>query len=295
MLDMLVTNVPVIVTGSWSDFSRRSIAGQAGTLSVRCGGPEHGSAVLFAHSILTSSAVWRRQAALLAGRGYRILCPDMRGHGKSAATPAPYSMDDLVEDAVMILDGFGIDRAHVIGVSQGGMIGFGLGVRHAERLASLCIIAARADAPPSFAAAWDDRIALVEAQGSVDLLVNPTVERWFGARFLDSHPGVVADLQVCIRETSPQGFVGCARAIQGFDYLRGIPDIATPTALLIGEGDTLLLQPMKDLLPRMRNAVLHVIDGAGHLPQVDRPEAFDAHLLRHFERVGTTRSRVASL
>lgn len=286
MLDMPVTNAPAIDTGSWSDFSRRSIRGPAGTLSVRCGGPDRGPTVIFTHSILTSSAIWRRQAALLAGRGFRILCPDMRGHGKSEALPAPYTMDDLVDDTVAILNSFGIDRAHLVGVSQGGMVGFGLGVRHAERLDSLCIIAARADAPPPFAAAWDDRIALVAAQGRVDALATPTVERWFGARFLDSHPGVVNELQACIRETSPQGFIGCARAIQGLDYLRGVPDIAAPTTLLVGELDTLLLQPMKDLLPRMRNARLHVIDGAGHLPQVDRPETFDAQLLRHFSLSG---------
>jgi 3-oxoadipate enol-lactonase len=278
-----MTNLPVIETGDWPGFARRTVPGPAGPLSVRVGGPADAPAALFNHSILTSSAIWRRQAALLVEAGYRVLCPDLRGHGRSAAWPAPYEMDDLVADDIAVLDAFGIERVHQVGVSLGGMIGFGLGVRHLDRLLSLYVVAARADAPPSFAAAWDDRIALAEEEG-IAPLAGPTAERWFGRAFLDARPDLAESLGTCIRETSTEGFIGCARAIQGLDYLDGVADITVPTDLVVGARDELLRQPMEDLTPLIRDATFTVIEDAGHLPQIDRPDETDALLLRHIAR-----------
>jgi len=255
------------------------VQGQAGRLSVRVGGPERGAPVLLCHSILTSSAIWHRQALMLAGRGYRVLALDTRGHGRSGAPPGPYAMDDLVADAVAVLDQLGVTRAHVLGVSQGGMTALGLGVRHPDRLLSLCVIAARADAPAPFAAAWDDRIALVREQGIAPLAA-PTAERWFGRPFLEAQPEIAAALLGCIRETNPEGFIGCARAIQGLAYLDGVQGLKLPLTMIVGGNDQLLLQPMTDLAA-MLGCRLVIIPDAGHLPQVDRPDDADAAIARH--------------
>jgi 3-oxoadipate enol-lactonase len=273
----------IINTGSWAGFEQRLVAGPTCALGVRIGGPETGEAILLNHSILTSSAVWYRQAMLLAQRGYRVICLDTKGHGRSAAALAPYAMDDLVADNIAVLDALGIAQAHFIGVSQGGMIGFGLGVRHPERLQSLVIVAARADAPAPFAAAWDDRIALVQTERSVDKLAAPTAERWFGMEFLAKHPAEADSLLRCIRETSAEGFIGCARAIQGLAYLEEVRKIPVRTTLIVGERDILLLQPMRDLALMLQNVVLHEIPSGGHLPQVDQPEAFNRLMLDHFK------------
>jgi len=280
-----MTEPRVIDLGEWSQFEKRSIAGPACELSVRVGGAADGPVVLFDHSILTSSAVWSRQALLLAGLGFRVLCPDMRGHGDSDSASASCTMDDLVADNIAVLDALGVERVHFVGVSQGGMIGFGMGARHPERLSSLFIVAARADAPAPFAAAWDDRIALVNSQHSVDSLARPTAERWFGTHFIESNSAVADVLIECILQTSADGFVGCARAIQGLNYLSDVSSIKVPTALVIGQRDTLLLQPMRDLAPILRHASLHEIEDAGHLPQLDQPDAFDAILRTHLQQV----------
>ena len=279
----------LIQTGEWPGFERKTISAPAGPISVRVGGDAGAPAVLFNHSILTGSAIWHRQAQLLADEGRRVICLDSRGHGKSAASPSPYTMDDLVRDNLAVLDELGVARVHFIGVSQGGMtglgLGIGLGVGHAGRLASLMVCAARADAPAPFAAAWDDRIALARDKG-VEALAAITAERWFGADFIASNPGIAADIVACIRETSVEGFVGCARAIQGLDYLGGVANITTPTALVIGTRDEALLQPMRDLAKIIPGAKLSEIEDAGHLPQIDQPDRFNAVLREHFARVG---------
>lgn len=275
---------PVIDINEWPGFKRHMLEGPAGPLSVREGGKPDGEVVLFNHSILTGSAIWHQQARLLVETGWRVLCLDTRGHGQSPAVPAPYTMSDLVLDNVAILDALNIERVHYVGVSQGGMTGIGLGIQHGNRIASLCICSARADAPQPFAAAWNDRIALVREKG-INPLAEPTAERWFGADFLSTHPTVASDLLACVRQTSAEGFIGCAQAIQGLDYLKNLQTITVPTSLIIGSRDDALLEPMRQISKVLSHCEYREINGAGHLPQIDRPADFHHELLKHLERV----------
>lgn len=273
-------DVAVVDIQDWPGFERRVVQGPAAPLSIRIGNAGAADTILFNHSILTGSAIWHRQAMWLAAAGWRVICLDSRGHGQSGASPAPYAMDDLVRDNIAVLDALGIAKAHYVGVSQGGMTGFGLGIQHPDRIASLCICAARADAPVPFAAAWDDRIALVRDKG-VDALAGPTAERWFGGDFLKEHPAIAEPLLACIRQTSAEGFIGCANAIQGLNYLDDVAAIRLPVSLIIGSRDEALLEPMRQLAKIIPHSNYTMIDGAGHLPQLDRPEEFDEALRWH--------------
>ncbi len=180
----------VIDVGEWAEFETRVVRTEHGALSVRVGGAGSELPVLFGHSILTSSAIWHRQAKLLVAEGHRVVCIDMRGHGASTCDPGPYVMDELVADTVAVLDALSIERVHQVGVSLGGMLAIGMGLHHSDRLASLVICAARADAPAPFVAAWQDRIALARNSG-LRVLICQTADRWFGAEYL----AVTATLQ----------------------------------------------------------------------------------------------------
>jgi 3-oxoadipate enol-lactonase len=85
----LSTETAPIETAAWQGFVRHDVQGKAGRLSIRVGGAERATPVLLCHSILTSSAIWHRQAIALAARGYRVLAPDSRGHGHSEAPRGP--------------------------------------------------------------------------------------------------------------------------------------------------------------------------------------------------------------
>lgn len=272
-----------VLSENWGDFEQRTVRTRDGELGLRVGGAGERGAIVFIHSILTSSAIWRRQAVRLASEGWLTVCLDSRGHGRSTAPLPPYRMDDLVRDAVAVLDAVRIERAHVVGVSQGGMTGLGLAIDHGERLASLCVCGARADAPPAFSAGWEARIETALAKG-IDSLLRPTAERWFGAAFLEREPALAEALTACMRETSLDGFVGCARAIQTLDYAERLHRITTRTTLIIGRRDEALLQPMRDISRRIAAANLVEIEGAGHLPQLDAPDAVDAALDAHLAR-----------
>jgi 3-oxoadipate enol-lactonase len=276
---MFMTDPAIIDTGLWPGFERHTVPGESGGLNVRLARGPH-DAILFNHSILTSSAIWRRQAGRLAADGWTVVCLDTRGHGASWGPTAPYAMRDLVRDNIAVLDALQIEHAHFVGVSLGGMTGLGLGIEYSERIRSLVICAARADSPAPFAAAWSERIETARNLG-IDALVRPTVDRWFDKDFQISSPHVAARLEDCMRATSVEGFIGCAHAIQQLDYLNAISRIDAPTSLVIGERDASLLQPMRDITNLIRHSYLLTIDGAGHLPQLDQPIAFDRALDAH--------------
>ncbi|MDQ8031435.1 MAG: alpha/beta hydrolase [Bordetella sp.] len=263
----------------------RRVPGAAAELAVFLQGDPAGPAVVMAHSVLSSSMMWEAQAALLAARGFFVVRADTRGHGASAAAPGPCTLDDLAADTVAVLDALHIAQAHYVGLSLGGMSGFGLGLHHADRLLSLVLCDCRADAPSAFAAPWDDRVAAAQLHGSCAPLAQSTIERWFGLPFLERHPAVADRFRATAAATSVEGFVACARAIQQLDYAAGVPRIAVPTTLVVGANDGPLPAALREIGARLPGAVLEVIADAGHLPNVDQPEDFNAALLRHFDRL----------
>jgi 3-oxoadipate enol-lactonase len=263
-----------------------TIPGPGGNIAVYEQGDQAAPVVFMTHSILSASMMWEAQAELLAQEGWRVVRADTRGHGASHAPKAPYTMQDLGDDTIAVLNALKIERAHYVGLSLGGMSGLGLGIAHANRLLSLCICDARADAPPAVAAPWDERITIAAAQGC-GALAAATVERWFGKAFLEANPLVAQRFNATATANSAEGFIGCARAIQGLNYLADVGRISTPTTLVVGGNDGVLPQVMRELQALIPNAVLAEIPNAGHLPNIDQPEAFNTALLRHLKWAST--------
>jgi 3-oxoadipate enol-lactonase len=266
---------------SATDKARTMHVGGA-AFSIVDSGPPSAPCVLFGHSIMTTSAMWQRQVDLLCQAGYRAIAYDARGHGSSAVSPAPYAMHQLAEDVIGLLDALGIERTHFVGLSLGGMIAFDLLTRHDRRLLSAVICDARADSPESFARPWDERIELAYAQG-MQALASPTIARWFGAGFRESADARA--VHAMVSNTPVEGFVATARALQDFDFRSRLGDVNLPVTLICGDNDGVLPAEMAQLAQRIPGAVLEMIPGAGHLPNVENPLDFNAALMRHFTRL----------
>lgn len=267
-----------------SEARQHSVQVDGGALQVHDDGAKGQPCVLLAHSIMTSAQMWAPQVAHLTGLGYRVLRPDSRGHGGSRDEDSPLTIDRLAEDVVRVLDTLGIERAHFVGLSLGGMVGFALGQQHAARLESLVICDARADSPPAFAQPWDERIAQAREQGMASL-VGPTLDRWFGDRLAGLDRRWEAELRQAIASTTVDGFVATARALQDFDYTPGLSSMPPHATLIVGEKDGVLPGVMADIARRMPRCELEVIPAAGHLPNLEQPAAFNRALQRHLERV----------
>jgi 3-oxoadipate enol-lactonase len=222
--------------------------------------------------------MWDEQSALLASKGYRVVRLDTRGHGASDAPKPPYAMSDLVADTIDVMNALDIDKAHYVGLSLGGMTGFGLALHHAKRFHQFILCDARADAPHAFSAPWDERIAIAKEQGCA-ALAQTTIERWFGKDFAASQSTKANKLMNIAACTSVDGFVGCAKAIQGLDYLKQISNISTRTTLVVGSNDGPLPQAMADIAQQISGGALEIIQGGGHLPNIDQKDQFNLVLL----------------
>ncbi|HEY4541438.1 MAG TPA: alpha/beta hydrolase [Noviherbaspirillum sp.] len=260
------------------------IATDWGEIAVRLQGDPLAPPVYMAHPILLSSAVWDAQAALLAQQGLRMIRADLRGHGASSAPPAPYMPAELVADVLAVLDALELRRVHVVGLLLGAVTGLGLAIRHPQRVASLCLCSARADGSAFLASTWDERIALATEQG-VQAVAQESLQRWLAADFPKQRPDEVTRLLNSAAETSLAGYTGCAAAVQLIDYLPDTGGIEVPSTLIVGTADAALAQASRDIQRLLPGAAYEEIPQAGHLPNIDQADAFNAALLRHFERV----------
>jgi 3-oxoadipate enol-lactonase len=253
------------------------VAANGTVLHARIEGAAQGPWAILAHGIATDLGLWEGVARRLANR-FRVLRYDARGHGGSDTPPGPYSLDLLGQDALGLMDALGIQRAHFAGLSMGGMVGLGLALNHPERLLSLSCLDARASAPAAYREAWAGRAAAVE-EGGMETMVEPSLSRWFAAGFREEQPAEAARVAAMVRATHPQGYRGCAAALQQLDYGERLHTITIPTLYLAGAEDAgappEVMRAMADATP---NARYVEIAAAGHLSALEQPEAVAAAL-----------------
>jgi 3-oxoadipate enol-lactonase len=204
---------------------------------------------------------------------------DTRGHGRSAPLPGPYSFEELARDAIGVLDLLGIEKAHFVGLSMGGMIGQALAIGHPQRLSSLTLCDTAAANPPGAREIWRERIAQVEKEGLSPLLA-PTFARWFTPQFLNRNPPIVEKIRAQFLATSVEGFIGCCRAIMDLNFLPQLPAVAVPTLVMVGEHDPgTPVSAARELAAAIAGARLQILPEARHLSNVEQAEKFNRALL----------------
>ena len=248
----------------------RLVVSDGCALAWRLDGPLDAPVLLLAHSLGASIDMWAPQVTRLGDR-FRLLRYDSRGHGRSDAPDGDYSIDRLGRDAVELLDGLGIGRAHVCGLSMGGMVGMWLGVHAPERVGRLVLSNTSPYMGPP--ANWTARIEAVRATG-VGGLVDGIVERWFTPAFRAAQPDVVAAVAATIASTARQGYAGCCAAIRDMDQRGDLARIAAPALVIGSRHDPGIAaeatQALGQAIPGSRLAMLD----AAHLSNVEQPDVF---------------------
>jgi 3-oxoadipate enol-lactonase len=188
-------------------------------------------------------------------------------------------MDLLTDDLFALLAHFDAGKAHVVGVSLGGLIAMAAALRRPAELASIAVCDSRADMPPEFAKGIDDRNRLVREQGT-QAIADTMVQRWFTAATLAAKPDYLDTIRAMIRATSVEGFTGCAEAIKLSGLRERVAQIRVPALFVVGDQDAALpvalMRAMQEEVPGARIAE---IADAGHLANVEQPERFNAALL----------------
>lgn len=229
--------------------------------------------IILSNSLGSNLSMWDEQIELLSSR-YRVLRYDTRGHGKSEVPPGHYQLAQLESDVIGLMDAHDIDTAAFMGLSMGGMTGMGLGLKHPTRFSRIVVCDARADGPEAFRKSWDERAAFIRANGMA-ALVPATLERWLTPEFQHQYPDKTRWIGDMVANTDPDGYIGCAMALQQLDYLKDLPGITIPVLYVGGDSDVAampdVMQAMADATPGARYVP---VPNAAHIANVDNPSGF---------------------
>ena len=235
-------------------------------------GPADAPPLLFAHSLGVDAGTWAPQVRALSGER-RIVRYDARGHGHSDAPAGASDIALLARDALAVLDAAGVDRADMVGLSMGGMVGMWLAVHAPQRLRRLVLANTAAHIP--LGERWNQLIATAQSRG-MGAIARGTLERWVGAHFKAQEPAAFAALVAAMEAMSAQGYAGCVAALRDADLRDELSRIALAVRVLTGADDLATPPAAADALAAaIPGARALVLAGAGHLSNIEQPEAFN--------------------
>jgi 3-oxoadipate enol-lactonase len=238
----------------------------------RLDGPSDAPVLVLSNSLGTSLAMWDAQMPALTAR-FRVLRYDSRGHGASAVTPGPYSIEQLARDVLRLLDGLKIERVHFCGLSMGGMVGMWLGVHAVARIDRLVLCNTSPKiGPPEM---WNTRIDAVCKRGVLSI-AEAVLGRWFTAAFRERSPGEVARMRAMLTSTPVEGYVASCAAVRDMDQWDSIVAIRRPTLVISGTHDAATPAADGRRMAEVISGARYIELDAAHISNIEAAPAFTA-------------------
>lgn len=250
-------------------------------LHVQVSGPADGPPVVFGNSLGTDLRLWDPVLPLLP-KGLRIIRYDKRGHGLSSCPAPPYGMGTLVRDAERVMDALDVRDAVFVGLSIGGLIAQGLAAKRLDLVRA--VVLSNTGLKIGTREMWDERITMMRA-GGLASMSEAVMERWFSPAFRNS-PAVSPWRRMV--ETCPEdGYAGCSAAIAGSDFYTTTAALRLPALVIAGDRDGAtppdLVRELADVIPGSK---FELMRGVGHLPCVEDPQTYAAHLTNFLKDIG---------
>ncbi len=240
-----------------------------------------GPAVCLVHGFPLDRRMWRPQIAALVSAGYRVIAPDLRGFGESDAPQGAYSMAQFSDDLAALFDHLGIERAVVGGMSMGGYVLLNLLERYPGRLAAACFMVTRSGADDEAGRERRLNLAREAVDSGSKIIADSFGKVLFAPGTASEQPGLVAEIHEWMAGSKPAGLAGGLLAMAGRkDYTPILGSFRLP-ALVIGadQDKAAPLEIVRALAAGLPQGKLCVIREAGHLANLERPEAFNDCLL----------------
>lgn len=258
-------------------------------IDVRYSVTGSGPWLVLSHSLACRYEMWEEEIRRLSRR-FRVLAYDSRGHGGTSAPKGPYTLDMIADDIKELFDHLEIERAHWIGLSMGGVFGLATALKYPGIFRSMVLADTSSKLSAEGIAAFKDRVAKVKA-GGMEAMVEPTLKRWFKDSFRAKKPELMATVAEWIRTTPVDGYIGTSAAIPTIDVTHRLGEIEEPCLVLVGADDIAMPPAMAQTLNRhLAQSELVTLADAGHLSNLEQPEAFNAALDRFYQKVGGTRA-----
>ena len=248
-------------------------------------GPSGAPVLVLGGGLGTTVQMWQPQLVALAER-FRVIRYDHRGHGRSPALPGRYALADLGRDVLALLDTLGVRRAHLGGLSLGGMVAMWLAATAPERVDRLALLCTSARlGPPQL---WARRAEAVRA-GGMPAVADAVLARWFTPRFVAARPDVVEGARHQLLTTTPEGYAGCCAAIETMDLVPALPAIRASTLVIAGADDEATPPEHAEAIAAgiaagNGDARTSVLADAAHLANVEQPAEVTRLLLEFLPR-----------
>ncbi len=241
-----------------------------------------GAPVVLLHPFPAHHEFWKSIAEHLATR-YRVLMPDLRGHGDSGVGEGPATMEKHAADVARVCDAAGPGRAVFAGVSIGGYILFEFWRRYRERISALILSDTRPQADTEEGRANRLKSAEDVLQRGPEPFIDSMLPKLLGESTRQRRPDLVQSAKRMMMKMSAEGIAQVQRGMAARpDSVETLKTINAPTLLLVGSEDTLTPVPDAELMRQhIAGSQLRVIPGAGHYAPFEQSEAM-LPLLRQF-------------
>ncbi|MFW6070162.1 MAG: 3-oxoadipate enol-lactonase [bacterium] len=240
------------------------------TLHYTLEGEGDGLPLVFINSLGTDLRIWDDVLPQLPAQ-HPVVRHDKRGHGLSDCPPGPYRIGDHSEDVARLLAHLGIEEAIVIGISVGGVIALDFAIAHPDVVRGLILC----DTAPRIGTMdfWEQRVRMIREKG-LPQMAESILERWFAPQFAEEQPAAYRGYQNMLARMPDEGYAATSLALGEADLRDAVHTIEAPALVLCGAEDQATPPDVgRELAESLPNARFEVIEGAAHLPCIERPQA----------------------
>ena len=251
-----------------------------GTIHEVAGGVVQPQTIVLGPSLGMTASLWDGVVPALAEH-FRVVRFDFPGHGLSPVATGQFSIADIADAVITLVDSVGGGPFYYAGISLGGAVGLELALRHPDRMRGLAVICSGAKI--GAAEGWIERAAEIRASGTGSIVAG-SADRWFAPGFFERDPAAGSAALRSLIDVDDESYALCCEALAAFDVTDAVSGIRVKTLCVSGEFDlptpTEQLQELADAIPGARHVT---ISGVAHLPALERPDTVAALLLRAIE------------
>jgi pimeloyl-ACP methyl ester carboxylesterase len=253
-------------------------------INIDCRDEGEGLPVIFIHAFPLNQTMWDEQVTGIRGT-CRAITLDLRGFGRSGFARTAHSIDQMAADVRGLLKGLGIDRVVLVGLSMGGYVTFAFYRNHPECVRALVLADTRATADTQEGRERRIKSAEKAERDGSAAIADDMVPMLLGRSSLNARPDLIARTREMIEANSPAGIAAAQRAMAARrDSTDLLAAMNLPVMIIVGSEDS-LTPPIEatTMHQAIRGSRLEVIQGAGHLSNLEQPRLFNEALIEFIQ------------
>lgn len=238
--------------------------------------------VVLLHGFPFNRSLWREQSKALSAERRRVIAPDLRGHGGTEVFGEAATMEEMAKDVAALLDDLGVQGRVVLGgLSMGGYVALAFYRQFRERVRALVLADTRAQADTDEARRARETTAQKALREGMRAVADAMLPKLFAPATHAQRPDTIARVREMILATKPEGAAAALRGMaERRDQTELLKEIDAPALIIVGREDAITPpQDSETMRAAIKDARMHVIEGAGHVSNLEQPAEFNHALI----------------